>query len=60
MTELERREAHDAEIAAWHALVGDAYRAARDAGPHVPSVWTPANDDQIPAANDNNELDEAA
>jgi aryl-alcohol dehydrogenase-like predicted oxidoreductase len=62
MTQAERIARHEAEIAAFHETMGEIYRAWLDAQPHVPSVWLPAaaNDDQIEAANDNVELDEAA
>jgi hypothetical protein len=68
MTELERRERHEAEIAAWHELVTGLtaveYLEALY-GPvavSAPSLWVPgaANDDQASAANDNSHLDEAA
>lgn len=62
MTEPERRERQDAEIAAFHELMGDAYRIWIDARPRTLSVWTPlpANDDAPAAANDNIDMDEAA
>lgn len=59
MTELERRERHEAEIAQWFELVNGMtacdYLAALDR-----LNRKPANDDQIVPANDNVDLDEAA
>lgn len=69
MTELERRERHEAEIADAHELLGDAYRIWLDAQPYEPSEWMlavravyagPANDDAPLPANDNIDMDEAA
>lgn len=58
MTELERRERHEAEIAAWYELDGDPY----DLDAHLRPVRAPlpANDDAPTAANDNADMDEAA
>lgn len=62
MTELERRERHEAEIAAAHERFGAAYHAWLLAQPRPvpPFVWRVANDDAAPAANDNLDTDEAA
>lgn len=59
MTELERRERHEAEIAQWFDLVSGLtaceYLDALDR-----LHRRPANDDQIVPANDNVDMDEAA
>ena len=69
MTEFERRERHEAEIARYHDTVGPIYAVWLAAQPYEPSEWMlvvravygrPANDDPIPAANDNINMDEAA
>ena len=68
MTDLERRERHEADIAAYDALIGPAYRECLAAQPYEPSDWmlavravyAAANDDAPEAANDNIDMDEAA
>lgn len=62
MTELERRERHEAGIGAQQDALADRYHAWLWARPHTPSLWLPAaaNDDQVLPANDNIDMDEAA
>ena len=62
MTELERRERHEAGIADQQDALALRYHAWLWARPHAPSLWMPpvANDDQVLPANDNIDMDEAA